>query len=106
MIQSNVSMQEMSLVCGWLAQMAKDFSEGTDESEGAKEDRARMRASFIETARYIVAMFAGHVGGNDQALVLIQQVMAAYGDSQIEYGYDEDDEDEDDEDEENEEDEG
>jgi len=86
MIQSNVTMQEMALTCGWLAQMTKDFSEGTDESEGAKEDRAKMSASFIETARYIVAMLAGHVGGNDQALAMIQQTMVAYAAGMSEEG--------------------
>ena len=78
MIQSNVDMHEMALTCGWLAQMAKDFSQGTDENEGAKEDRAKMSASFIETARYIVAMLAGHLGGVNEAMAFIQQVMNEY----------------------------
>lgn len=83
MIHSNVGMHEMALVCGLLSQMAKDFAEGTDEDEGAKADRANMSASFIETARYIVAMLAGHLGGQDQALAVIQQVMEAFGEGSL-----------------------
>lgn len=92
-IKMSISGEEMALATGLLAQIASDFANSGDENDEAKAERAKMTESFQQSASYLLSMLAGSIGGKDQALALIQEVMVAFGDGQSE----ENDSDEDDE---------
>ena len=78
MIQTNVSMEEMALACGFLAQMAKDFSESTAENEDEKNAMKEIPEAFLAASHHIVVILGSRLGGQKGALALIQKVMAEY----------------------------